>query len=243
MTRGIGGFDLASGIPAVGTAVAGALTQLGDAWFLVVAAGALFVLGRRRRSVTAAPRRDATFLLALVVVAYAVTTVLKYAFGLPRPPGAGTTTPPSWVPALVHGVYESFVTADSYGFPSGHAVTTTVFYGGAAVVLDVWTRTRRLVAAGTVVVLVATSRVVLGVHYVVDVVAGVGVGVVVLAATLWLTDRSPTRALALSAGLAALSFAVSGSYEAGLGFVATVAGLVAWVAVGRSASPRTRAEQ
>ena len=243
MTRGIGGFELASAIPEVGTAIAGVVTQLGDAWFLLVGIGAIFVFARRNRSVTAEPRRDVVFLLALVVSAYALTTVLKHAFGLPRPPGAETATPPSWVPALAHGVYESFVTGDGYGFPSGHAVTTTVVYGGAAVALDVWTRTRRLVVAGAVVALVAASRVVLGVHYVVDVVAGVGVGVVFLAATLWLTDREPTRALALAAGLAALSFAVSGTYEAGLGLAATVVGLVVWVAVGDSARERPGATE
>jgi len=238
MTRGIGGFELASAIPDAGTAIAGLVTQLGDAWFLLVAIGAVFVLGSRGHAITADPRRDAAFLLALVVSAYALTTVLKYAFGLPRPPGAGTAAPPSWVPALAHGVYESFVTGDGYGFPSGHAVTTTVVYGGGAVVLDLWTRTRRFVVASAVVALVAASRVVLGVHYVVDVVAGVGVGVVFLAATLSLTDREPTRALALATGLAALAVVVSGSYEAGLGLAAAVAGLGAWLAVGRSARDR-----
>ncbi|MEO6624836.1 MAG: phosphatase PAP2 family protein [Burkholderiaceae bacterium] len=74
----------------------------------------------------------------------------------------------------------------SYSFPSGHVVASTVFYGllGTFLVskIDAW-RWRALVVllAFVMVVLVALSRVYLGVHYLSDVLAGFAEGVVWLA--------------------------------------------------------------
>nr|WP_231736902.1 phosphatase PAP2 family protein [Halobacterium sp. CBA1126] len=163
-------------------------------WFVVVAIALLFVLGRKYQWLTDSPASDSVYLLALAVGAYSLTVALKHAFALPRPPGAATATAPSWIPALGRGAYESLVTGDGFGFPSGHALKTTVVYGGAAFALDVWNRRRRLAVAGLVTALVAASRVFLGVHYTVDVVAGCLVGVAFLAVAIRLTDQRPARA-------------------------------------------------
>jgi len=229
MSRGIGETELVSGLPEVATAVAGLVTQLGDMWFVVVAVCALVVLASRYRSLTDAPASDATYLLALAVGAYSLTTVLKYSFGLPRPPGAATATPPSWIPAFGHAAYESMVTGDGYGFPSGHALKTTAVYGAGALALDVWDRERRLVAAAGVSALVAASRVVLGVHYVVDVVAGAIAGGLFLVVAVRLTDQRPARALALATVLGLLAVATAGTAESILALTATAVGLVVWV--------------
>ncbi|UPW01819.1 phosphatase PAP2 family protein [Halorussus gelatinilyticus] len=233
MTRGIGETELLSGLPETATAVAGLVTQLGDMWFVMVGIGVVFVLGVRHRSVTNDPATDSVYLLALTVGAYSLTVALKHTFGLPRPPGAATATPPAWIPQLGHAVYESMVTGDGYGFPSGHALKTTVVYGGAALALDVWDRGRQLAVAGAIIALVAASRVVLGVHYVVDVVAGAVVGGLFLAAVVRLTDQRPTRTLALSTGLGLLGFLAAGTSKSALALAVAAVGLVVWVGTDR----------
>ncbi|NEU58580.1 phosphatase PAP2 family protein [Halorussus sp. MSC15.2] len=228
MTRGIGETEFVSRLPEAVTAVAGLVTQLGDMWFVLLGVCAVFVLGARYRSLTDSPASDCVYLLALTLGAYSLTAVLKHFFALPRPPGAATATPPAWIPELGRAAYESMVTGDGYGFPSGHALKTTVVYGGAALVLDVWDRNRRLAVAGVLTALVAASRVVLGVHYVVDVAVGVTVGVLFLVAAVRLTDRRPTRALALSTALGGVAFATAGTLKSGLALSAAAVGLVVW---------------
>ncbi|WP_137286683.1 phosphatase PAP2 family protein [Halorussus salinisoli] len=235
MSRGFGEAQFASQLPEAVTAIAGLVTQLGDMWFVVVGICALYVMGTRYRSLTESLTDDCVYLLALTVGAYSLTVVLKHVFGLPRPPGAATATPPTWIPAIGHAAYESMVTGDGFGFPSGHALKTTAVYGGAAFALDFWDRPRRLALAGVLSTLVAASRVFLGVHYVVDVVFGSVVGVAFLAGVIRLTDQRPTRALALSTVLGGLAFATSGTSKSGLAFAAAAIGFVVWAATDRLA--------
>jgi len=239
MSRGLGAVELFDGLPDAAVAVAALVTQLGDTWFLFAATGGLFLVGLRRRSGSAAA--DGAVLFALVVAASSLTTVLKHALGLPRPPGAATAATLAWLPPAAAAAYESATAAGGYGFPSGHALTATAVYGGAALVLDVRDRRRRFLAAGTVIALVSASRVVMGVHYAVDVVVGIAVGAAVLAGTLRLADGRPTPVLAVATGLAALSFAVQGTDADALGVVGTALALAAWVGVDRLADRRRAA--
>jgi len=208
MTRGVGGHRLVEGLPETAIAAAGIVTQLGDLWFLLVAVGVVFALSALDVPVVDDRWRDPLYLLALVVGAYALTTLLKHAFALPRPPGAGTATPPAWLPTAVEGIYASLVTAQGYGFPSGHAVSSTAVYGGGALVLRVGDSDRRLAIAGVVIAAVAASRVVLGAHYLVDVVVGICVGAAFLRAAERFTRRTPVRALVLASGLGLAAAAV-----------------------------------
>jgi len=118
-------------------------------------AGGLALSGR-------AGRRAAARGLVALSVASAVTNVLvKRASGRPRPP-AGL------VPVGREPRRMPFTTS----FPSGHAASAAAFT--TAVVLEVpWT----CVPLVPLAVAVAASRVVIGVHYPSDVVAGVGLGV------------------------------------------------------------------
>ncbi|MBC5783917.1 phosphatase PAP2 family protein [Ramlibacter sp. USB13] len=84
----------------------------------------------------------------------------------------------------------------TYSFPSGHAVASTVFYGMLCALVYAHTRTRwkralALAVAVGMVLLVCTSRVVLGAHFPGDVLAGVALGLFCVLAFLgwW---RSPT---------------------------------------------------
>jgi membrane-associated phospholipid phosphatase len=76
---------------------------------------------------------------------------------------------------------EPLVTLTTYSFPSGHTVAATVFYGVLACYLvcvcHSWrVRVAVVAVAGTMVALVALSRVYLGAHYLSDVMAAVAVG-------------------------------------------------------------------
>ncbi|HEY2188454.1 MAG TPA: phosphatase PAP2 family protein [Caldimonas sp.] len=81
---------------------------------------------------------------------------------------------------------EPLLTLSSYSFPSGHVAGSAIFYGLA--VLWLFSRTQRplwralaLATAALVVVVVAFSRMYLGVHYLSDVVAAFAEGVAWLA--------------------------------------------------------------
>jgi hypothetical protein len=157
--RGLGELDVVSGLPPVVVDLFGVLTRLGDPWLLLGALALLYAVADR----LALDRRRVALVFAAAFVALGVTLALKAAFALPRPPGAA---------------------AEGYGFPSGHALGTTVVWGTAAVVIDVGRRRLRTTVAAVVVLLVAASRVVIGVHYLVDVVVGVGAGLAVVGVAL-----------------------------------------------------------
>lgn len=163
-----------------------AVTALGSAQVAVVVLAVAYWTGRRRA--TAA------------VVAYSFATVsavliAKHLLAVPRPPASLWAVP-----------------ADGYGFPSGHAAAGAVVYGGLAVEYG-WRRDEapgRVAAVVGVVGLVAASRVVLGVHYLGDALAGVVVGLVVLAACRRLSGGDPVRAFLLAAAAAIPAMAVAG---------------------------------
>lgn len=99
------------------------------------------------------------FLLGAVVLgSSALNGALKGLFAMPRPPG-----------------HLHLVTAYGPGFPSGHAQQTAAFWGAGGLAR----RGRWVVGAAAAVPLVALSRVVLGVHYVGDVLGGVAFGLAV----------------------------------------------------------------
>lgn len=103
---------------------------------------------------------------------------LKGLFALPRPPATE-----------VRVLYASSGTG--YGFPSGHAQNSTVFWGLLA-------RRRRSryawAAAGILVALIGFSRLYLGLHYLADVLGGMGIGAALLAVFLLLERRGADAA-------------------------------------------------
>ncbi|SEO55725.1 PAP2 superfamily protein [Halogranum amylolyticum] len=214
-----------------------ALTQLGDVWFLLVSVTLLYWLGSER--LTDDPRRTGAFLVALALGGFVLTIGLKSSFALPRPPGAASVTPPAWLPAVAVPVFRNIATGTGFGFPSGHAIATTVVYGGLAALLDVWTRRRRALVAAALVALVSFARIALGVHYLVDVAVGAVVGLLFLGVVLRVADGRPLRMFAITAVVAALSAvaaAVGGHpvelRESLAGLSASVGGLFAWHRVG-----------
>ena len=89
------------------------------------------------------------------------------------------------------------MTLASYSFPSGHTAATTLFYGFLVLLLlrrpgqSALRRGAIVVGAVVMVLLVATSRVYLGAHYLSDVLAAMLEGVLWLALCVALLKRFP----------------------------------------------------
>ncbi len=186
------------------------LTYLGDPTILL-----LVVAGVYWRT---ADRGWSAALLPVALGGLALSSGLKGHFALARPP-----------------VEYHRIAVGGLAFPSGHALGSTVVYAATALAVDFGTRTRRFAAAGLVVGAVALSRVVLGVHYLGDVVAGIAVGLayVALVARLTRQDVRSAQHDARPAYWAALLLA-AGAAVGGHGVVllgAAAGGLVGWTAV------------
>ena len=134
-------------------AAARAMTQLGNplAMDLVALVSGVVLASVRQVAV-------GVYLVAARAGDVALDSAIKSLVGRPRP---------QWARPVSH--------AGGFSFPSGHAAGATAVYGALAVVVVLLLRRRRLVAASAFVLLVlsvAASRVLLGVHYPTDVTAG-----------------------------------------------------------------------
>ena len=102
-----------------------------------------------------------------LVLSGSLNSFLKEFFAMPRPPNPK-------------------VPAEGYGFPSGHAQNTTVFWG----TLTLLSRSACLLLLSVfLVAIVSYSRVFLGVHYIHDVVGGVFIGLVLVSAMYYAVLR------------------------------------------------------
>ncbi|WP_158058719.1 phosphatase PAP2 family protein [Halorussus halophilus] len=211
--RGLGIVDaLEALVPQVVRELFTVVTQLGDAWFLFVAVALLYWFVDRRRG---------AFALAALLGALSLTLALKGLFALPRPP-----------------VSLQVGHATGHGFPSGHAIGSTVVWVLLAWILDHHTRSRRAIVAAAVVTLVASSRVIIGVHYVVDVLVGVAVGLAYLGLLVKATDWNPTRAFGVAFAVVLAAIATNGLTTDTVASLAGVLGASA-VWVGYGDVPRT----
>ena len=150
------GFDHASGLS---NDLLEVVTTLGETWFVILAGVVLVIAERFRRQ----PARWALAFLVFVVLGQNVLTrTIKELADRVRPdlnPIAETLGP---------------------SFPSGHSATAAAFYAAAALVLGRGRPrlTRAFLAGGAVAIAVgvAGSRVLLDVHWLSDVIAGVALG-------------------------------------------------------------------
>lgn len=208
--RGVGITEWLNGVvPPVLAPLFFALTFLGDPVFLVGMAPVVYWLGPRVGVIT---RENGARLLAVTLGALALTVLLKYGFALPRPP------------VRLHRFPE-----DGFGFPSGHATGSAAVYGALAA-LSVWRDrgTRYALAAG-MIVLVALTRLLLGVHYLVDVVAGIAAGVAFAALIVRLSERRIRDGFRLAAlvGLAT-PLVVWPAYDAAAAVGGALGALLVW---------------
>ncbi|ELZ32850.1 phosphoesterase PA-phosphatase related protein [Halogeometricum pallidum JCM 14848] len=236
--RGIGIFRLVSARTSATLLIAGLVTQFGDPWFLLLVATFVYLLGTQR-SLVKTPRAGA-FVLAVTFAAFSLIDLLKNFFIAPRPPGAGTVTVPTWLPAALAGSFQSITTGTGYAFPSGHALGTTAVFAALAYRLEVGPRTGRWAAAAVGVALVTASRIFLGVHFFVDIAVGVLAGLGLFAIAASVGGRAPIRVFALGSALGVLAVVASAAspagelWKAGQWLGASLGAGVAWYAVGPS---------
>ncbi|WP_436933929.1 phosphatase PAP2 family protein [Halovenus marina] len=228
MTRGVGEFTIQEFVPEWGAVAVAILTQLGDLWFLGLLLGVFYW--------TRPDRQDEIAVVgATLLTGIGLYRGFKELFALPRPNEPPVAT--AWFPDLLQPLWESIVAPASYGFPSGHATSATIVYVGLAAVLAVGARRRRFAVAGLLVGVVSLSRIVLGVHYLVDVVAGTALGLCLVA--LGVRALQTQRLTALFAlTVPAAGFAVLAShagFESVLLLGATLGAFLGWqvVAVAR----------
>lgn len=194
MSRSLGVVEAVHAIVPEEAALAlGLLTQLGDVWFVLTAIVLAYWLrpGDRERTAVA---------LAIALGTIALLQGLKGLFGLPRP-----TTPladADAYPAVLHGLVEATATAGGHGFPSGHATLSTVAFLALAGALRIGEGRRRALLAVALIAVVSLSRILLGVHFLVDVLAGVLIGLAVLAGTALALETSPRSPVTTAFGLA-----------------------------------------
>ena len=134
------------------------VTQLGSTPVVIAVSLAVAVVEYRRVRTRAVP----AFLAAVVTSELVINNLVKVAVGRERPN----------VARLVH--------ASGFSFPSGHTASSAAAYAAIALVVG-RRRSRRAKAllagtAGAITVAVATSRVLLGAHWLTDVIAGAALG-------------------------------------------------------------------
>ncbi|MEY7852002.1 phosphatase PAP2 family protein [Natrarchaeobius sp. A-rgal3] len=183
------------------------VTELGGTTVPMVLLAVLFWLSSRRRN---------ALVISYAVAGVCFVVVAKELFGLPRPPTDAFLVP-----------YDT----DDLGFPSGHAFAATIVYGGLLVAYDRVRDPGPVLAVAAVVTVVALSRVILGVHYLSDVLAGFALGLGFLGVMTYATRREPQRGFAIALGIAAVALVVVGvnGYVL-LGLGGSIGGLVATVA-------------
>lgn len=241
MIRAVGVTEVLSALPGAVVVLFALITQLGDFWFTFLACGLLYWLGPWTPKLGRGLTRDRTaMLVALLAVAVALVISLKGVFALPRPPGAGTATHAELVPAALRGVYESMATGEGFGFPSGHATLSLLVWGGVAWALRVGTRRQRTAVAATIVALIGLSRLVLGVHYLADILAGFAIAGAALGIGLGVL-KTPERVFGLAAVVAVVGLLVTGVSRDSAGALGVaVAGAVIWSLLGEGIPEPTR---
>jgi len=231
--RGLGLPGALDGLLGPFVVVFALVTQLGDLWFLTLLVTLSYWLDDATPLVGRWLDRERTAtVLALLLGVVALSVTLKPLFGLPRPPGAGVPPRADLVPVALDSLYAWLSTGDGYGFPSGHALGSTIVFGGLAWAIRDGRPRRRIVAAAGLTALVAVSRLAIGVHYLVDVLAGGAIGLVYLALVVRVLG-TPRHAFALSAVLVllgVLAFEPHGELVAATGLC--VGGTLAWFAAG-----------
>jgi undecaprenyl-diphosphatase len=105
-------------------------------------------------------KREAKLFALTMIGAGLLNITLKLAFKRPRPVPFFNLSPP-----------------ETYSFPSGHSLTSAVFFGALAAILTARMKSKRVriaiwIVSTAMFLLIGLSRIYLGVHYTTDVIAG-----------------------------------------------------------------------
>ena len=198
-------------LPGVVVDALGVLTTLGDGAVLVALAVLLYWFGAEE------VRDRRAMVLGVAVATLALVSGLKGLLEVQRPLFAASP-PLAFAPATYPG----------WSTPSAHAMGAAAVYGALAVVMDVGSRRLRYAVAGSIIVTVALSRIVLGLHYVGDVVLGVLLGLLLVVLAVRLGRESVTAMFALSLGIALAAFVLGSREFTEMAIGASLGGLVVW---------------
>ncbi|WP_247002087.1 phosphatase PAP2 family protein [Halosolutus gelatinilyticus] len=199
--------------------VAAVVTEFGGPTALMFVLALLYWLTRRR---------ETALVISYAVAGVSFILLLKLVIGLPRPPEEVFLVPND---------------DDPYGFPSGHAFAATLVYGGLLLTFDRYRDPLAIGAATSAVVLVSLSRVVLGVHYLGDVIAGAIVGLAFLVAVHAIVAGDPRRGFALGGAIAVPAVLVTGGEsDVLIALGGSVGGLLASTRLGSLPDLRSRLE-
>lgn len=182
-------------------------TYLGDGAVLLAIVMVLYWFRHERR-------RQGAYVVAVGLGGLSIVTGLKALFGRSRPPE------------------DLRLDADfghGHSFPSSHALGATVVWGVLAAVLGVGSRRTRYAVAAGVIGAVSLSRIVLGVHFLGDVLVGIGVGLVYLLGALrYADDPAPLLWFATATSVSGLVVTRGGYGPMTVG--ASVGALLTWYA-------------
>ena len=216
------------------------LSYLGSVWFVAPVVVLAYWFRDRHRFAS---------WIGIVMGGYAVMLGLKSVFATPRP-DVGPAIAPETLPPVLALLYAPAVEVGTTSFPSGHAIAGTVVWTMLALEFDAVTNGRsgptdatqsdgvgrRLAGAAAVVGLVSFARVGAGIHYPIDVIAGVAVGVCYVAVTLAIRNRARTwgrhvatsTMFAMGAVLSIVTFWIGGQPDTMALFGGCIGALLAW---------------
>lgn len=187
----------------------------GDLIVVVLVLGlAYFTSVWHRRHATDSPLCSPTVATTIAIVfgGLALVVLLEAIVGAGRPPAHWHAIDPS-----------------PHGFPSGHTMAATVLWGTIALRHWAGPRSYRVAGVGLVVGLVALSRLVLGVHYLPDVLAAIGIGTLYLLVIDRTASNRPTIAFGIALVIALAALLVSGfGSRAILAFMGTAGAAAGW---------------
>lgn len=104
---------------------------------------------------------------------------------------------------------------NSYSFPSGHSLIATTYYGYLIYLLnksDYHPITKKIgtISLSSLIFLIALSRLVLGVHYLTDVLAGITLGLLILSVTIYYYEKTKEKNIKEKPILRTLSYGLNG---------------------------------
>ena len=198
-------------LPSIAVEAFGILTALGDGATLVTVAALLYWFG------AAEDRHDRAMVLAIAVTTLALVAGLKGILEVQRPLYAADP-PLAFAPETYPG----------WSTPSAHAMGAAAVYGALAAVMDAGKRWQRYAVAAALIVAIPFSRVVIGVHYLGDVILGALLGLGLVAVALRITNRSVTPMFALSLAIAVAAFLLGSEEYTTMAIGASLGGLVTW---------------
>ena len=163
-------------------------------------------------------------LIAIVFGGLALITGLEALLAQPRPPAA-------W----------QAIAVSPYSLPSGHVMAATITWGAIMWLYRplIHTRWRQLLVVTVLVGLTALSRLFLGVHYLPDVLIGVGFGI----AYLWLVSfglhKSPRHAFVVALGIGIVAVVIATNSRALLAVSGTLGAAIGWIVIEQPVVRRT----